>query len=96
VGPTAVLDAMVKRKIPSPRRESKLLRGVVNFIFILHIRIYMHSAWGIVESQKFTCFFQHPAEGTLVPFLSFLSTQRLINVKCRKVSENQTTTFSGF
>jgi hypothetical protein len=24
VGPRAVLDAMVKRKIPSPRRESKL------------------------------------------------------------------------
>jgi hypothetical protein len=29
VGPRAVLDAVVKRKIPSPRRESKLRTPIV-------------------------------------------------------------------
>jgi hypothetical protein len=30
VGPRAVLDAVVKRKIPSPRRESNLRTPTVN------------------------------------------------------------------
>jgi hypothetical protein len=35
VGPRAVLDAVVKRKIPSPRRESKPRTPIIEPVFVL-------------------------------------------------------------
>jgi hypothetical protein len=32
VGPTAVLDAVVKRKIPNPRRESNLRTPIIQLV----------------------------------------------------------------
>jgi hypothetical protein len=39
VGPRAVLDAVVKRKIPSPRRESNSRTPVIIIIIIIIINV---------------------------------------------------------
>jgi hypothetical protein len=73
VGPRAILDAVVKRKIPSPRRESNprtpIVQSVARTTFFSKL-VYLENE---VSRKFYTCLYQDYFVGNLASsFLLFL------------------------